>query len=240
VLLRAAVALGLGLCVLGALGEREPHAATVAAGAPKPRVVWRPIPFGERRMQETADYAQRHYGIRDWRLLRPRVVVQHVTVSTTFASAYASFSADVPDSELHELPGVCTHFVVDRDGTVYQLVRESVMCRHTVGLNHTAIGVEHVGLRASDVLASRRQLESSLRLTLWLMARHGIALRDVIGHNESLTSPYRRERVAAWRCQTHGDWTRAEMDVYRARLAGLARRHRVALGPQRRAATPRC
>ena len=33
------------------------------------------------------------------------------------------FAADVPDAELHELPGTCAHFVVDRDGTIYQLVR---------------------------------------------------------------------------------------------------------------------
>ena len=34
-----------------------------------------------------------------------RVIVEHYTAGTTFASAYATFAADVPDSELHELPG---------------------------------------------------------------------------------------------------------------------------------------
>ena len=38
------------------------------------------------------------------------------------------------------------------------------------------------------------------------MSRYGIQLGDVIGHNESLTSPYHKEQVASWQCQTHLDW----------------------------------
>ena len=29
----------------------------------------------------------------------------------------ATFSPDTPDPELHELPQVCAHFVIDTDGT---------------------------------------------------------------------------------------------------------------------------
>ena len=135
----------------------------------------------------------------------------------------------MPDSELHELPGTCAHFVIDRDGTIYQLVPLGVMCRHTVGLNYTAIGIEHVGTSDRQILSDPRQLEASLQLTLWLMHRYRISLPNVIGHNESLTSPYHRERYAAWRCQTHGDWTHSDMTVYRARLAALAAREHVAI-----------
>ena len=62
----------------------------------------------------------------------------------------------------------------------------------------------------------------------------------MIGHNESLRSPYHRERYAGWRCQTHGDWTHRDMNVYRARLAALARSEEVALraGPALR--PPNC
>jgi hypothetical protein len=59
----------------------------------------------------------------------------------------------------------------------------------------------------------------------------------VIGHSESLTSPYHRERYAPWRCQTHGDWTHADMTSYRSRLAALARSAHVAIataGSQKR------
>jgi hypothetical protein len=50
------------------------------------------------------------------------------------------------------------------------------------------------------------------------MARYGIQLKNVIGHAESLSSPYHRELVPRLRTQTHGDWTHGEMTVYRARL----------------------
>ena len=63
-----------------------------------------------------------------------------------------------------ELPQVCAHFVIDRDGTIYELVPPNIMCRHTVGLNWTAIGIEHVGYSDGEILRNRRQLAASLRL----------------------------------------------------------------------------
>ena len=215
-------------------------ALLVSAAPPKPPIVAKPIPFGAQRKTETAAYAKRHYGTSTWRLTTPHVIVEHYTASDSFASAFSTFAADTPDVELHELPGVCAHFVIDKDGTIYQLVPLTIMCRHTVGLNYTAIGIEHVGTSDAQILDNPRQLGASLRLTAWLMSRYGIQLRNVIGHSESLTSPYHKELHAPWRCQTHGDWTRADMDVYRRRLAVLADRYAIPLGPQARRVTPRC
>jgi beta-N-acetylhexosaminidase len=185
-------------------------------------------------------YAERHYGIGTYRLRHPQVIVQHVTVSRTFAPVFSEFSRDVPDRELHELPGLCTHFVIDTDGTIYQLVPLGLMCRHTVGLNYTAIGIEHVGLSDQEVLDNPEQLAASVELTLWLMQRFDIQLENVIGHNESLTSPFHRELVPRLRCQTHGDWTRVDMNVYRRRVVALARRHGIDLGPLQHARPSDC
>jgi hypothetical protein len=90
-----------------------------------------------------------------------------------------------------------------------------------VGLNYTAIGIEHVGTSDQAVIGNPRVLTSSLALTRWLRCTNGIAVNDVIGHNESLSSPYHMERVARLRNQTHGDMTRASMQVYRAKLRRL-------------------
>jgi beta-N-acetylhexosaminidase len=215
-------------------------AVLISAAALQPVIVQRPIPFPPARRAETAAYARRHYGLDTWRLRSPRVIVEHLTAGTSFASAFDTFAPDRPDAELHQLPGVCSHFVVDTDGTIYQLVPLTTICRHTVGLNWTAIGIEHVALSDGAVLSNRRQLDASLRLTEWLMQRYGISLGNVIGHNESLTSPYHRELYRPWRCQTHADWRRADMDVYRARLAVVARRDGVPLGPPARRVQPRC
>jgi N-acetylmuramoyl-L-alanine amidase len=211
-----------------------------AASVPRPQIVSKLIPFGAKRRAETAAYARRHYGIDTWRLERPHVIVEHYTGSNSFEAAYTTFASDARDAELGERPGTCAHFVVDRDGTIYQLVRLNTMCRHTVGLNWTAFGIEHVGTSDQQILADAAQLSASLSLTLWLMSTYGIQLRNVIGHNESLTSPYHREKYRAWRCQTHGDWRHADMEIYRTKLARLARRRGVPLGPPARPVTPSC
>jgi N-acetylmuramoyl-L-alanine amidase len=195
----------------------------------QPPIVQKPIPFGAARRAETAAYAKRHYGIATWRLRSPRVIVEHYTATASFAPVWNTFAADSPDPELGERPGTCAHFVVDTGGTIYQLVPLTTICRHTVGLNWTAIGIEHVGLSDASILDNPRQLRASLRLTLWLMRRFHISLPNVIGHAESLTSPYHRELYAPWRCQTHGDWRHADMVVYRRKLAALARALHVAV-----------
>jgi N-acetylmuramoyl-L-alanine amidase len=220
-------------------GLAVPLVLVVAAGArpvaavgivPRPPIVWRPIPFPPTRKAEMAAYSERHYGIDSWRLVDPKVIVEHYTANDSFSATWNTFAANDPDPELNELPGDCAHFVVDTDGTIYQLVSLATMCRHTVGLNYTAIGIEHVATSDEQVLSDPRELAASLWLTLWLMQRYHIRLANVIGHNESLTSPYHHELVAAWRCQTHADWNRADMQIYRGDLIRLARRYDVAIG----------
>ena len=187
----------------------------------RPPIVWDPIPFGPQRKQEMVAYAERHYGLDTYKLIDPHVIVIHYTESPDFQSTYNTFAPDTPDSELHELPNTCAHFVIDGDGIIHQLVPLDVMCRHTVGLNWTAIGIEHVGYSDQQVLDNSREMSASLLLVRWLRCRFDIPVAEVIGHNESLSSPYHREAVPALRTQTHSDFNHADMDVYRDRLRAL-------------------
>ena len=208
---------------LTAAGARRHAGATLAlarAVAP-PREVRKPIPYPAARRADMADYAQRHYGFHDFRLRDPKVIVEHYTVTSSFPPVFDLFSRNQADSELGELPGVCSHYVIDRDGTIFRLVPATIMCRHTVGLNWTAIGIEHVGMSDAQVMGNARQLAASLRLTRALQGRHGIATRNVIGHNENRDSPFHRERVARLRTQTHADFPTSVMNAYRRRLARL-------------------
>ena len=235
---RAVLLLACAVVLAGSIAGGS--VAATARNVPRPHIVWKPIPFGPKRRAETASYARRHYSISSWRLTSPRVIVEHYTASQSFSSTYNYFYGDTPDVELGELPGVCSHFVIDRDGTIYQLVPLTTMCRHTVGLNYTAVGIEHVGTSDAEILSNPRQMQASLALTLWLMQQKHIQLRNVIGHSESLTSPYHKELYARWRCQTHGDWLRADMDLYRAKLGRLARGYGLRLGPSAVRVAPRC
>jgi beta-N-acetylhexosaminidase len=204
----------------------RPAASTAApsTAAPKPAIRWDPVPFGAKRKRETVAYVRRHYGSfiahPTWRLVDPHVIVIHYT-EAGYSSTFSTFANDVPDSELHELPATSAHFVIATDGTIHQLVSVGTMARHTVGLNWTAFGIEHVGFSDGQVLSDRRQMTASLKLVHWLQCRFGIATRNVIGHNESLSSPYHREDVPSLRTQTHNDFDRHDMDIYRARLRKL-------------------
>jgi N-acetyl-anhydromuramyl-L-alanine amidase AmpD len=168
-----------------------------------------------------AAYSRRHYGEDTYRLVRPKVIVEHYTETATAQEAFNTFAPDEPDSEFHELPNTCAHFVVEPSGRIDQLVPLSLRCRHTVGLNWTAIGIEHVGFSDQAILENPRQMAASLRLTRWLRCRYSIALKNVIGHNESLSSPYHHELVPAFQHQTHSDWNHRDMNRYRSLLARL-------------------
>jgi N-acetylmuramoyl-L-alanine amidase len=204
-------------CALAASASAAPKGALLAP----PHIVSDPIPFPAAREQQMRAYALEHYGIDSYKLVHPHLIIWHYTVSATFQSVWNTFALDVPDVTYHELPQVCAHFVVDTNGTIYQLVSLNIMCRQVVGLNYTAIGIENVGFSDAQVMGDKAQYDASLALTRWLRCRYGIPVSGVIGHNESLSSPYYKELVPSFRGQTHLDFNRADMNVVRAQVAKL-------------------
>lgn len=175
-----------------------------------------------------AAYAERHYGISSYELRDPQVIVEHFTDGETFSSAWNTFASNAV--HLGELPGTCSHFIIDKDGTIYQLVPLSVMCRHAVGLNYTAFGIEMVGTSDQEIFDTPAELNAALQLTVWLMDRFHIDVGNVIGHNENRNSPFHMEAYPSWQCQTHLDWNHADMQVFRRTVADLAERSGVRIG----------
>jgi N-acetylmuramoyl-L-alanine amidase len=219
-LIVALVALALVAGTGAGSGAASAPSANTSAAA-KPQIIKKLIPFPKKRKREMAAYSKRHYGQYKWRLVDPKVIVIHYAVAGSISAIYNTFRTDQPDVELHELPNVCSHYAVGASGAVYKFVPPTIRCRHTVGLNWTAIGVEHVGLSDQDILDRPAQLNGSLHFVQWLRCRFGISINNVIGHNESLSSPFHRELDPALKNQTHGDWTHADMEIYRADLAKL-------------------
>ena len=203
----------------GANASAGQHATTAAVA--KPPIHKRLIPYPKKRKREMAAYSKHHYGQYKWRLRNPHVIVIHYAEAGSIGAIYNTFRPDVPDVEFHELPNVCSHYAVSATGGVYKFVPPTIRCRHTDGLNWTAIGVEHVGFSDSDILNRPAQLNGSLHFVQWLRCRFGIPVSNVIGHNESLSSPYYKELDPRFKGQTHGDWNHADMQVYRADLAKL-------------------
>ncbi len=146
---------------------------------PKPRaIVSKPIPYGPKRKKQMARYAKRHYGEKTWRLTDPKVVVLHYTVSNTWQSPWNLFASNTPapgpSGSRAESPGGCTHFLVDKDGTIIQLAPLTTMCRHAIGINHRSVGIEFVEMNsASNILARAKQRRAGLRLVRWLQSEFG-------------------------------------------------------------------
>jgi len=87
---------------------------------------------------------------------------------------------------------VSSQYLVDRDGTVYQLLPERMMARHTIGLNHVAIGIENVG-NGTDLPLTDEQLASNIAIIRYLSGKYD--LEYLIGHYEYT----RFERHTLWR-----------------------------------------
>lgn len=189
--------------------------------APKPAITPDPISFGDERKRQTARYSQRHYGQREWRLSEPRVIVLHFTATDSYSSVWNTFQANTPS--LGESPGVCAHYVIEQDGTIDELVAPRIRCRHTIGLNHTSIGIEMVqatgpGSHWADqqILNRRKQVGAALRLVRWLQDRYGIPTNEVIGHSMANDDRYFKD-LEGW-VNDHTDWLKRDVREFRQRL----------------------
>jgi len=215
----AALSCALGLTQASAGTASDPVAASAAA--PRPQISKRLIPYGASRQNDMAEYSRRHYGEAVSALTDPKLIVIHYAEAGDLSSIFNTFAPNRPDVEYNELPGVCSHYAVGAGGEIVRFVPASIRCRHVVGLNHVSLGIEHVGFSDGDVLGNKRELKASLRLTQFLRCREGIGIKQVIGHNESLKSPYYLEQDPDFRGRTHGDFPTSAMRVYRRGLRSL-------------------
>jgi len=182
-----------------------PSPSLIAAAPP---IVQDLVPYGPRRKAEMAAYSGRHYGQATW-VLHPQAIVLHYTATSTYAAAHNTFASNAP--ALGELPGVAAHFVIDENGIIYQQVPLDVRCRHAVGLDWCAIGIEFVQPAGSgpawaiaQIFSRARQLDAGLRLVAWLEAAYGIDATNVIGHAMANDSPLFKD-LLGWR-NDHQDW----------------------------------
>jgi hypothetical protein len=118
--------------------------------------------------------------------IEPRIIVLHYTGGGSAAATRRYFDqvrieAARPALARAGAVNVSAHFVVDRDGTIYQLQPTDRFARHCIGLNHVAIGVENVGDDARLPL-TEAQVVANAALIRALARRHPIT--RVVGHHE--------------------------------------------------------
>ena len=142
--------------------------------------------LSKNRYKLTKEYSNQHYHINHANLIQPKIVVIHYTATGSLDSSLQEFKSDTISNYRSRLASfgevnVGTHFVVDRNGTIYSLLPTTCMGRHTIGFNHTAIGIENVAASEDDL--SKKQLETNAKLIQHLLYRHP-SIEYLIGHLE--------------------------------------------------------
>ncbi len=143
--------------------------------------------FTRERLRLTAEYARHHYDSDGYELREPQMIVLHYTAFPTLNESIRFFSPPLLDTALRKdissggAVNVSVHYIVDNDGTVYQTAEENVICRHTIGFNHVALGIENVGSGAEQL--TEEQAESDAELIQRILQRHP-SIRFLIGHHE--------------------------------------------------------
>ena len=100
-------------------------------------------------------------------------IVLHCTEGS-LASALAEFQKS-------DERKVSAHYVIDRNGDIYQMVNDADCANHCMGANAGSIGIEHVGSE-TDALAAP-QAAASAALIRWLLQEHQIPRENIFGHD---------------------------------------------------------
>ncbi len=157
-----------------------------AQNSGKLNIVQKPIVFNQKRQQLSLDYLQKRHGIRKSQAtIVPKMIVLHFTGSGTLNSNFNYFNKEEIEqartvNKNQSTLNVSAHYLVDRDGTVYQLLPDTLFARHIIGLNYMAIGVENVG--GPDAPLTEAQVKANAALVRHLSKQHKIEY--LIGHSE--------------------------------------------------------
>ena len=150
------------------------------------RVFEKPIIFDAERKQLSLEYLEKRHGLKqDEPSIKPRMIVLHWTSIPTIEQTFDVFNRSTLPGSRKEIAtasalNVSSQYLVDRDGTVFRLLPDTVFARHVIGLNYCAIGIENVGSDKSPLTAA--QLASNEKLIRHLKRKYPIEY--VIGHYE--------------------------------------------------------
>lgn len=154
-------------------------------------IIQKPIIFDKKRLLLTQEYRRQHYGIDSESIkIVPQMIVLHWTNSKSLKISYDYFNAAELKERQPELfkagsLNVSAHFLVDRDGKIYQLMPTDWMARHVIGLNNVALAIENIGgVKDVDDL-TEQQVKANAYLVCVLKQQYP-TIQYVIGHFQYL------------------------------------------------------
>jgi N-acetyl-anhydromuramyl-L-alanine amidase AmpD len=154
------------------------------------KIIDKPIDFGKKRVELTKEYIKNHYGldVKDI-TINPKIIVLHWTAVPTLEGSFDRLKPELLLTDRKDIAAagalnVSSHFLVDRDGSIYRLMPDNYMARHTIGLNYYAIGIENVGGKGdkSEDL-TQAQVEANVYLVRYLKKKYP-EIELLIGHYE--------------------------------------------------------
>jgi N-acetyl-anhydromuramyl-L-alanine amidase AmpD len=175
------------------------------ARSPQPEIVDAPIVWSDERARLTLEYRRAHSDPDAKDLtIEPRVIVLHYTDGGSAKATRAYFDQPRIEAGRAQLAragavNVSSHFLVDRDGTIYRLQPETRFARHCIGLNHIAIGIENVG-DGDKLPLTDAQVAADAALVRDLA--HRFPITHLLGHYEVMRfrdHPYYVERDASYK-----------------------------------------
>ena len=152
------------ISALRAIPVKPAKAPKRAAAVSRPAQAGKPV---IKQFIRSPNYSSRPVGIKIDK------IVLHCTEGS-LASALAEFQRT--DSRK-----VSAHYVIDRNGDIYQMVKDADCANHCMGANAASIGIEHVGSE-NDSLAPP-QAAASAALIRWLLQEYQIPRTNIFGHD---------------------------------------------------------
>lgn len=150
-------------------------------------IIQKPISFSEHRKALTLKYINEHYGLTPEEItITPKVIVIHFTAIPTLEGSFEAFNSEELPSSRNDISGinasanVSVPYLIDRDGTIYQLMPDNWMGRHVIGLNYSSIGIENVGNLGT---LTDKQLEANIALITYLRKKYN-TVDYLIGHSD--------------------------------------------------------
>ena len=146
------------------------------------------IIFDDLRTNLTKQYIKERYNFEAESItIDPKIIVVHWTATKTFEQAFNTFQSPSLQGSRNDISyasdlNVSAHFLVDRNGEVFQLMKDNIMARHVIGLNYSSIGIENVGGIEGYPLTNE-QLISNVKLVKYLKSKYP-KIDYLIGHFE--------------------------------------------------------
>ncbi len=149
-------------------------------------IIEKPILYNKERKRLSVEYLKERHGIiQEKPSIIPKIIVLHYTAGGTIKTNFNYFNnIQIENARKinkdQSLLNVSAHYLVDRDGTIYHLVDDNLLARHTIGLNYCSLGIENIGSKEEPL--TNKQVIANANLIRHLCKKHKIEY--VIGHSE--------------------------------------------------------